>query len=157
MIIRETTRNRCTWYRKQATQKFKIEMVKIIIINTLICCAFFQAGLGHDFSVLEPDHYRTCDHGYPLLFWWARSVKLVSKEVRKGLNTLVTLVSWGTWNFKNLCVFEDLQPDVRLLLQTIRNEGRLRCMAGATDLHELLRRSLPSAYQALVALLVFFL
>jgi len=74
--------------------------------------------------------------------WWARSSKQVPKELRKGLNSLVILVAWELWKEHNSCVFEGSQPNVQRLLISVKDEGLLWCMAGASNLQELLSRSL---------------
>ncbi|WVZ51091.1 LOW QUALITY PROTEIN: hypothetical protein U9M48_002270 [Paspalum notatum var. saurae] len=56
--------------------------------------------------------------------------------------------SW--WKFRNLCVFEGMQPNVQLLLHRIGSEGILWCAAGASGLLELLNRSLTPASLELV-------
>jgi len=84
--------------------------------------------------------------------WWASSSKRVPKEMRKGLNSLVILVAWVIWKERNSCVFEGSQPNVQKVLLSVRDEGLLWCMAGASKLQELLSRSLsPAAAQALLA------
>jgi hypothetical protein len=45
---------------------------------------------------------------------------------------------------RNLCVFKGSQPNIQLL-HRIRSEGLLSCAAGASELHELLSRSLTPA------------
>ncbi|KAG2565174.1 hypothetical protein PVAP13_7NG025168 [Panicum virgatum] len=62
---------------------------------------------------------------------------------RKGLNSLIILVTWEIWKHRNACVFKGSRPSVQLLLQTVSSECVLWCMAGASKLKELLDRSMP--------------
>ncbi|KAJ1273975.1 hypothetical protein BS78_05G027600 [Paspalum vaginatum] len=71
--------------------------------------------------------------------WWACSISLAPKEVRKRLNTLFILVVWELWKFRNPYVFEGCQPSVQWVLQLIEDEGLLWCRAGASNLQELVK------------------
>ena len=37
--------------------------------------------------------------------WWCNTIKSVPKDLRKGLNLLIILVSWEIWKHRNSCVF----------------------------------------------------
>ncbi|WVZ75617.1 hypothetical protein U9M48_023654 [Paspalum notatum var. saurae] len=84
--------------------------------------------------------------------WWARSISLVPKEARKGLNTLIILVAWEIWKFRNSYIFEGCQLRVERVLQLIEEEGLLWCRAGATNLQELCSRSQATGGKAKKAL-----
>ena len=73
------------------------------------------------------------------------TIKSVPKDRRRGLNSLIILVTWEIWKHRNACVFEGARPSVQLLLQTVSSECALWCMAGASKLKELLDRSMPLA------------
>ncbi|KAG2648494.1 hypothetical protein PVAP13_1NG025700 [Panicum virgatum] len=73
------------------------------------------------------------------------TIKSVPKDRRRGLNSLIILVTWEIWKHRNACVFEGARPSVQLLLQTVSSECALWCMAGASKLKELLDRSMPPA------------
>ena len=77
--------------------------------------------------------------------WWSLTIKSVPKDRRRGLNSLIILVTWEIWKHRNACVFEGARPSVQLLLQTMSSECALWCMAGASKLKELLDRSMPLA------------
>jgi hypothetical protein len=77
--------------------------------------------------------------------WWCSTIKSAPRECRKGLNTLIILVTWEIWKHRNACVFEGAQPSVQWLLQTVSSERVLWCLAGASKLKELLDRSQPPA------------
>jgi hypothetical protein len=77
--------------------------------------------------------------------WRCTSIKFASKDRRKGLNSLIILVKWEVWKYRNSCVFEGARPDVQVLLQKVSSECVLWCLAGATKLKELLDRSLQQA------------
>ena len=75
--------------------------------------------------------------------WWKRSSAAVPKEVRKGLNSLIILVTWEIWKHRNTCVFDKKRPSVHEVLAAISSEGGLWCSAGAAKLQEFIYRSLP--------------
>ncbi|WVZ58400.1 hypothetical protein U9M48_008677 [Paspalum notatum var. saurae] len=54
--------------------------------------------------------------------WWCTATKAVLKELRKGLNSLITLVAWDIWKHRNACVFEGKKRCVQTVLQTVANE-----------------------------------
>lgn len=59
-------------------------------------------------------------------------MRSIPKEIRKGLNSLIILVSWEVWKHRNSCVFENARPSTSLLLQTVADECSVWGMAGAT-------------------------
>jgi hypothetical protein len=63
--------------------------------------------------------------------WWAKPLKLVPKELKKGFNSLSILVSWELWKHRNRCVFDGARPDLVVALQDVPSEGVLWCLAGA--------------------------
>ncbi|WVZ90185.1 LOW QUALITY PROTEIN: hypothetical protein U9M48_036512, partial [Paspalum notatum var. saurae] len=77
--------------------------------------------------------------------WWARSSSTVPKEAWRGLNTLIILVAWEIWIFRNSRVFEGCQPRIERVIQLVEEEGLLWCRAGATGLQELCIRSQAAA------------
>ncbi|RCV12333.1 hypothetical protein SETIT_2G260800v2 [Setaria italica] len=77
---------------------------------------------------------------------WRKALRSVPKEIRKGLNSLIILVTSEVWKHRNSCVFENARPSTSLLLQTMADEISIWGMAGATKLQELLVRSqVPTA------------
>ncbi|WVZ57357.1 hypothetical protein U9M48_007751 [Paspalum notatum var. saurae] len=76
--------------------------------------------------------------------WWRQSVKRVGKDMRKGLNSLIILVAWQIWKHRNSCVFEGTRPCVQSIVLAVVVEGSAWCLAGASALHDLLLRQLPS-------------
>jgi hypothetical protein len=84
--------------------------------------------------------------------WWCSSVKSVPKDLEKGLNSLIILVTWEIWKHRNSCVFKGARPSVQVLLQQVSSECVLWCSAGATKLKELLSRSSQQAVWVLIFL-----
>ena len=74
------------------------------------------------------------------LAWWRRVIRIAPKELRKGLNSLIILVVWEIWKHRNACVFEDVLPNTRMLLQAINNECTMWRLTGASNLRDLLAR-----------------
>ncbi len=72
------------------------------------------------------------------LRWWSQATKDRMNEVRKGINSLATLVAWEIWKHRNNCVFNDTNPRVASILQVVENEGNLWCSAGAFAFQKLL-------------------
>ncbi|WVZ58759.1 hypothetical protein U9M48_008991 [Paspalum notatum var. saurae] len=111
------------------------------IQHLLISCVFAKQlwflllfGLGLSF-LPQPG-------GDSFLRWWSSSVKMAPKELQKGFNTLVFLVTWEIWRHRNACVFEGARPDVSAVLQNIANEDSLWCAAGAKGLCSLIAGAL---------------
>uniref|UniRef100_K3YEL3 Uncharacterized protein n=1 Tax=Setaria italica TaxID=4555 RepID=K3YEL3_SETIT len=53
---------------------------------------------------------------------WKKTLCSVPKEIRKGLNSLIILISWEVWKHMNSCVFENARPSISLLLETLADE-----------------------------------
>ncbi|WVZ50728.1 hypothetical protein U9M48_001955 [Paspalum notatum var. saurae] len=81
--------------------------------------------------------------------WWSRAVKIVTRELRKGLNSMITLVAWELWKHKNTSVFEGVRPSVAEVRRAVETECNLWCLAGNTSL-SLLRASLGTRAKALI-------
>jgi hypothetical protein len=56
---------------------------------------------------------------------------------RKGFNTLVSLVAWMMWKHRNACVFDKAPPSIAKIIQEVRDEASLWCLAGAAGLRGL--------------------
>lgn len=56
---------------------------------------------------------------------------------RKGFNTLVSLVAWMLWKHRNTCVFDKAPPSIARIIQEVRDEASLWCLAGAAGLRGL--------------------
>jgi hypothetical protein len=69
-----------------------------------------------------------------LLNGGARLCIKVAKQYHKGFNSQVDLVVWWIWKHRNGCVFEGGSPSLNMILQNIRNEALLWCMARAKGL-----------------------
>ena len=108
--------------------------------HVLIGCVFSRQIWALSLQILDLAAIAPTAENTSLFSWWAQSIKRVPKEARKGLNTLIILIAWEIWKFRNSCVFEGSPVSIQQLLQKIGNECLLWCMAGATDLQELLRR-----------------
>ena len=75
--------------------------------------------------------------------WWCQSIKSVEKNLRKGLNSLIILVTWEIWKHRNECDFEGVVPCVQQVRHVVVEEGSVWCLAGASALQDLLLRRLP--------------
>jgi hypothetical protein len=59
------------------------------------------------------------------------------KELRKGFNSVVVLVSWELWKHRNACFFDRVRPDAHVVVQSVAADGHLWCLAGARALQDL--------------------
>ncbi|WVZ52503.1 LOW QUALITY PROTEIN: hypothetical protein U9M48_003556 [Paspalum notatum var. saurae] len=84
---------------------------------------------------------RPPDSGSRLNSWWCRTVSSLPKELRKGFNSLVLLVSWELWKHRNACVFEKVRLDAQAVMHSLAAEGHLWCLAGSSALHDLVVRA----------------
>jgi hypothetical protein len=66
--------------------------------------------------------------------WWHAAEKMVPKQMRDGLNSLISLVLWYLWKHRNACVFDKISPLVPRIILDIISEAALWCRAGAKGL-----------------------
>jgi hypothetical protein len=69
--------------------------------------------------------------------WWRTATQMVPKQHRSGFHSLVILVAWWLWKHRNVCVFEKASPSVQKVIQDIKEDARLWCLAGAKGLSRL--------------------
>lgn len=67
--------------------------------------------------------------------WWASMIKGRQKKMKKGLNSLIILLTWEIWKHRNEYAFNGATPNIEEVLPAIAREGGLWCTAGATILH----------------------
>lgn len=65
-------------------------------------------------------------------------VRVVSKETKKGMESLIILVVWQIWKYWNGRVFNNATPSTNVILDAVARENLLWCTAKARALHELL-------------------
>jgi hypothetical protein len=89
-----------------------------------------------------------CSHGFlrlcptpdaALAPWWLDSRRSLSKERRRGFDSLETLVWWNIWRECNNRVFNDAMKQASELASWIRKEGGLWIQAGCSRLLALLQ------------------
>jgi hypothetical protein len=61
--------------------------------------------------------------------WWRVTERLPPKQYCPGFNSLVTLVGWCLWKHCNTCVFEGSSPSAPRIIQYIKDDVRMWCMA----------------------------
>jgi hypothetical protein len=69
--------------------------------------------------------------------WWRQSETQLSKEQRKGFNSLVILVAWRLWKHMNECVFDEASPSMSRILQSRSEDVKPWSLAGAAALRRL--------------------
>ena len=102
--------------------------------HLLVACVFsrqvwFSVLSQMDLQPLDPDN-----NAVVLQDWWREAVLRVPKERRGGFNSLVALVAWWLWKHRNACVFDNVPPSVTKIIEDIKGEARLWCLAGAPGL-----------------------
>lgn len=81
------------------------------------------------FSRLEPTPRDTAFQD-----WWRKAAKRSGREARRGINSLIILVAWLLWKYRNRCVFDGERPRSSVLLKQIKEEINLWVLAGAAKL-----------------------
>ena len=74
----------------------------------------------------------------PFADWWIDTCTSSPMVLRKGLSSIIALTAWAIWKHRNGCVFDQRQPSVTSLLQSIREDARLWASAGANGLANLI-------------------
>ena len=59
--------------------------------------------------------------------WWHKTIRRVSKEHKKGVNSLIMLGAWVIWKHRNACVFEGASSSVNSILRELNDEHSLWC------------------------------
>ncbi|CAN6281013.1 unnamed protein product [Urochloa humidicola] len=70
--------------------------------------------------------------------WWDGAASRVTGPVQKGFNSIVILVSWELWKYRNRCVFDGIQPSLMNILSVIRDAVHSWDIAGARGVAYLL-------------------
>jgi hypothetical protein len=58
-----------------------------------------------------------------LSVWWMDSRRQVPKDLRKGFDSLVLLMSWHMWKQHNSCVFDNAASSASLERRMMLEEG----------------------------------
>ncbi|KAF8664924.1 hypothetical protein HU200_054242 [Digitaria exilis] len=66
--------------------------------------------------------------------WWLQIRRSVSKDWRKGVDSMVLLVSWRLWKMRNDCVFNAATPTITELIRLLLEDANLWMQAGASHL-----------------------
>jgi hypothetical protein len=70
--------------------------------------------------------------------WWASALRATPRALRKGTSSMILLTAWWIWKHRNAAVFDNTQPSVASLLDTIKAEAREWAEAGARGVRQLL-------------------
>jgi hypothetical protein len=73
------------------------------------------------------------------LEWWHTVELLVPKQYGPGFNSLITFVAWCLWKHHNACVFEGTPPSAPRIIQDIKDDTTMWCIADAMGLSNLWR------------------
>jgi hypothetical protein len=66
--------------------------------------------------------------------WWEQVSGATRGLMQQGLNSLVILGAWMIWNHRNRCVFDNLAPNLAVVLRLARDECKMWEMAGTKGL-----------------------
>ena len=112
--------------------------------HLLTSCVFSRQVWYSILSLVGLQQYTPGPDALSFIEWWHHAMQQIEKQHRKGFNSLVVLVAWWIWKHRNACVFEGASPNVNALVQEIRDEANLWCMAEAKGLRSLVEVFLPS-------------
>jgi hypothetical protein len=65
-------------------------------------------------------------------------LRTTPRALRKGTSSMILLMAWWIWKHRNAAVFDNTQPSVASLLDTIKAEAREWAEAGARGVRQLL-------------------
>jgi hypothetical protein len=68
--------------------------------------------------------------------WWREAERNVSKQKKKGFNSILSLVAWRIWKHRNARVFDNASPNIHTILLTIHDEALLWGLARAAALRQ---------------------
>ena len=71
--------------------------------------------------------------------WWTEIV-LTRSPNRKGMASLLMLISWELWKERNARVFRNVSAPLMILVEKIMDEAALWALAGAKGLDVILHR-----------------
>ena len=66
--------------------------------------------------------------------WWSRAERVVTGDVKKGLNSIIILGSWIIWRHHDDCVFNGAAPNTRAALALAMEEVEWWSLEGAKGL-----------------------
>ena len=114
------------------------DQVEENIQHLLVGCVFSRQLWFSIFQTLKLTQLapNILDSSFPK--WWRKTTKLVPKEKRQGLNSLIILIAWEIWKHRNTCVFENERPCISVLIIKIVENCRLWWWAGAAKLQDFL-------------------
>ena len=70
--------------------------------------------------------------------WWTNASNRVTRQVQKGLNSIIILGAWSIWKHRNSCVFDGVTPNLPCVVATIQEEMHQWSVAGARGVSHLL-------------------
>jgi hypothetical protein len=70
--------------------------------------------------------------------WWSVAELRVPPHKQKGFNSIVILVAWWIWKHRKACFFNGASHNKSKILQDIKDDARLWCLAGASGLRRIL-------------------
>ena len=72
--------------------------------------------------------------------WWRKVDLAASRDLSKGLNSLVILGAWSIRRHRNDCVFNGAAPNINIVLALARDEAHCWSLAGAKGISLLTAR-----------------
>ncbi len=77
--------------------------------------------------------------------WWVQTVQATAKEKRKGVKSILILLSWEIWKERNSRVFGNLETPPHRIIDKVTDEIWLWCAGGAKGIQCLTANNYGSA------------
>uniref|UniRef100_A0ACD5XM55 Uncharacterized protein n=1 Tax=Avena sativa TaxID=4498 RepID=A0ACD5XM55_AVESA len=105
--------------------------------HILTGCPFSQTIWHEVLSWIRSTAGPPVDEG-PFADWWGLVVQSTPRPMCKGTSSVIMLMAWWIWKQRNAIVFNNENPSVPSLVDTIRAEARSWAEAGAWGLRQIL-------------------
>jgi hypothetical protein len=96
----------------------------------------FEDYVARD-PLLDSLHYGDSADGDRFVDWKA-TVWATPSVARKGTSSVVTLIAWWLWKWRNAVIFNGMRPDLDGLLDTIKVDARSWVALGVSGLAAIL-------------------
>jgi hypothetical protein len=104
--------------------------------HILVACVFMREVWFRTLSRLGLQHLTPTSDAAVFQDWWREAERNVSKQKKKGFNSILSLVAWRIWKHRNARVFDNASPNIHTILLTIHDEALLWGLARAAALRQ---------------------
>jgi hypothetical protein len=99
--------------------------------HLLVSCVFAREVWVQILSKVGLQHLSPGRNEMGFQDWWRSAERRVPAARRKSFNSVVALGAWWIWKHRKSCVFEGSSPSVVRVVQDIKDEAGLWCLARA--------------------------